>query len=124
MMTNTIGVEDDLMGKTRPINYRSVDRFTYLEKAVGTQSVAFPSTQPMVEESRASHPAWLYREKEWNNWETPLLNPQYAPGDYMPGTFGLGKGIIENISSRIVEKNREPAVSVPSAPSLDYLFPR
>jgi hypothetical protein len=125
LMTNTIGVEEDLMGRTRPINYRSVDKFTYLEKAVGTQGVAFPSTQPMVEESRASHPAWTYRDKEWNNWETPILNPQNAPGEYMPGTFGLGKGIIENISTRIIEKNNiDINMSPRDPPSLEYLFPR
>jgi hypothetical protein len=103
MTTHTIDVEEDLLGKTRPINYHSMDNDTYQDRAVATQRVEFPSNQPFVEESRASHPAWTYRDVEQNYWSFPLLNPQYAPGDYMPGSFGVGKGIHENISTRLLE---------------------
>jgi hypothetical protein len=27
-------------------------------------------------ESRASHPAWLYKDLEQTRWETPFINPQ------------------------------------------------
>jgi hypothetical protein len=105
MMTHTIAVEDDLLGKTKPINYRAGDLKTYQETAVETRPLSFPTMQPFVEETRASHPAWMYKDLAQSNWSFPLLNPQYAPGEYMPGTFGLGRGIVENVSTRILERD-------------------
>lgn len=106
VMTNTIGVENDLRGITRRANFRAVDGVTYAEKAVtDARLINFAKAQPFVEESRATHPAWTYKDKELRRWAYPQLNPQYAPGEYMPGTFGLGKGIHENISTRILEKD-------------------
>jgi hypothetical protein len=105
MMTNTIGVENDLLGKTRPINSGFLDTTTYQETAAITKTVQYPVMQSYVEQSRASHPAWMYRDLEQTNWSFPILNPQYAPGNYMPGTFGLGRGMHENISTRILEQN-------------------
>jgi len=105
MMTHTMDVEEDLLGKTRLINYRNQDTLTFEDRSVATQVVQYPTMQPFVEETRASHPAWLYKDLEHNNWSFPILNPQHSPGEFMPGTFGLGKGIRENISTRILEKD-------------------
>ena len=105
-MTDTLGVESDLLGLTRPVNFRATDGVTYQEKAAsGARPISFAVAQPFVEESRATHPAWMFKDLEQSHWAYPQLNPQYAPGAYMPGTFGLGKGIAENISTRILEKD-------------------
>jgi hypothetical protein len=48
-----------------------------------------------VQESRASHPAWMVRDREQARWEQPWLNPQ-AP---------IEKDFYDNIQTRILEKD-------------------
>jgi hypothetical protein len=105
MMTNTVNLESDLFNLPRKINHNALDSRPYRENAVATHTVAFPIAQPFVEESRASHPAWMYKDKEHTNWSYPQLNPQYRPGSYAEGSFGLARGFHENISTRILEKD-------------------
>jgi hypothetical protein len=116
IMTNTVNLESDLLGITRKANHNQLDSHTYGESAVKTRSVAFPVQQPMVEESRASHPAWMFRDLEQSNWSYLPINPQTAPGSFTQGSFGLQKGFNENISTRILEKDyyvpRIPVVSM------------
>jgi hypothetical protein len=113
--TNTINLESDLLGLTRKINHNFLDSKTYEDFAVSSRKVDFPVKQPIVEESRASHPAWMYRDLEQSNWSYPQLNPQFARGSYQQGSFGLPREFNENISTRILEKDyyvpRIPVVS-------------
>ena len=62
---------------------------------VETKEITFPNAQPFVEESRASHPAWMYRDLEHPIWETPILNPQ----------ANLEKPFHDNIQTRTLEKD-------------------
>jgi hypothetical protein len=72
--------------------------------AVQYSQMSFPTADPFVNESRATHPAFLYRTVEMNRWETPIHNPQ----------TNLEKGFHENIQTRILEKdNYVPKVPVP-----------
>jgi hypothetical protein len=68
----------------------------YQKKAVNAPLVqSYGHYQPFVEESRATHPAWMYRENDRERWEEPWINPQY----------GLEKPFHENIPTRILEKD-------------------
>ena len=52
-------------------------------------------SKPTVDESRASCPAWQFRDIQNDRWEFPILNPQH----------GLEKGFNNNIQTRILEKD-------------------
>ena len=95
LKTNTVNMESDLFGLTRPLNRDLVDDNNYKEYAAMTGDVTYSNQQPMVEESRASHPAWMYKDLEQSRWENPFLNP----------LNGLEKGFNENIQTRILEKD-------------------
>jgi len=102
---NTVNLESDLFGLTRPMNRDLVDVNDYRIHSVPTSQPSYRSSQPFVEESRASHPAWMFRDLEHSNWETPLLNP----------LNGLEKGFHENIQTRILEKD----LFTPSIPIIE-----
>lgn len=95
---NTIQFESELFGLTRPLNRDLVDLNSHSRNQ--TQMMIHPSSYysketPFVEESRASHPAWTYRDLEQSKWETPFLNP----------LAHLEKPFHENIQTRILEKD-------------------
>ena len=92
---NTVNLESDLLGLTRPLNRDLVDINDYKINCVPTSQPTYRSSQPFIEESRASHPAWMFRDLEHSRWETPFLNP----------LNGLEKGFHENIQTRILEKD-------------------
>ena len=95
LMTNTVNLESDLRGLTRPLNHDEIELNEYRAMASGGQSVSYPSTETFIDESRASHPAWMYRDLEQTRWEEPFLNPQ----------AGLEKRFQYNIQTRILEKD-------------------
>lgn len=93
--TNTVNLESDLLGLTRPLNRDLVDVNDYKTHAVATTQPSYRSADPFVQESRASHPAWMYRDLEQPRWETPWLNP----------LNGIEKEFNDNIQTRILEKD-------------------
>ena len=99
---NTTQLESELFGITRRLNHDLFAENDYKKYGVtDTGGVAtYTSAQPFVEESRASHPAWMYRSADVNRWEEPWLNP----------LVGLEKPFHENLQTRILEKDyfREP----------------
>jgi hypothetical protein len=95
LRTNTVNLESDLFGMTRPLNRDLVTINDYKANSVNTSVVSYSVAQPFVQESRASHPAWMYKDLEQPRWEAPHLNPQH----------GLEKGFHENIQTRILEKD-------------------
>lgn len=95
LRTNTINLESDLIGLTRPLQRDNVETNQYKDKRVSSTQVSYGKTNPFVEESRASHPAWMYRDLEHPRWETPLINPQ----------ANLEKPFHDNIQTRILEKD-------------------
>ena len=92
---NNINLESDLMGLTRNLNRDHLESNQHLEKKVHSTPIQYPSAKPFVEESRASHPAWMYRDLEHPIWETPFINPQ----------ANLEKPFHHNIQTRILEKD-------------------
>jgi hypothetical protein len=95
LRTNTINLESDLLGLTRPLNRDLVDINDYQIHAVSSSKVHYRDAEPFVQESRATHPAWMFRDIDRPRWENPLLNP----------LNGLEKQFQENISTRILEKD-------------------
>jgi hypothetical protein len=96
LMTNTVNVESDLRGMTRKLNRDLVDSNDYRKNAASTKSVAYPQYGgTIINESRATHPSWIYRNVETVRWETPLLDPQAH----------TEKEFHTNIQTRILEKD-------------------
>jgi hypothetical protein len=116
IMTNTVHLESDLLGLTRKTNHNQLDSHSYSDNAVSSRKVAFPVKQPIVEESRATHPAWMYKDLEQSNWSYPQLNPQNALGSFQQGSFGLQRQFNENISTRILERD----FYVPTVPVVSF----
>ena len=96
--TNTVNLESDLRGMTRKLHRRDpLETNDYTRHSVQTQPLALYSiAQPYVEDTRASHPAWMYRVFEPARWETPLLNPQ----------ANIEPPFSRNIHTRILEKDK------------------
>ena len=95
LMTNTVNLESDLRGLTRKMNRDLLNYNNYKIASANTSSVYYPSKDPFVDESRSSHPAWMFRDIEHTRWEEPLINPQ----------ANLEKNFHDNIQTRILEKD-------------------
>jgi hypothetical protein len=95
LRNNTVNLESDLLGLSRKCNRDYVGVNEHQNNAVNTSPNMYRSEQPFVEESRTTHPAWMYKDLEQNRWESPKLNP----------LNGIEKGFNENIQSRILEKD-------------------
>jgi hypothetical protein len=92
---NYVNLESDLFGMTRKINRDLVDINDFKKQSVNTQKLEYKNMKPFVDESRATHPAWMYKTIEQNRWEYPFLNP----------LNGLEKEFHNNIQTRILEKD-------------------
>ena len=92
---NPVNLESDLYGLTRPLGRDDIDTHDYKKHAGSTQQIQYPRENPFVEESRSSHPAWMYRDLEQPKWEEPLVDPQ----------ANLEKPFHDNIQTRILEKD-------------------
>jgi len=95
LTTNTVNLESDLKGLTRRICHDEVDVNEYTRHKVETKPFIYSSIKPFVEESRASHPVWMYKDLEQTRWEYPWINPQ----DNVEQPFSW------NVQTRILEKD-------------------
>lgn len=95
LRNNTVNLESDLRGLSRKTNrdYLGVNEHTH--HAVTASANMYRNEDPFVEESRTTHPAWMYKDLEQPRWEQPFLNP----------LNGLEKGFHENLQTRILEKD-------------------
>lgn len=111
LRTNTVNLESDLIGLSRRLQRDLVNENDYKTHAASSSMPMYTSAQPFVEESRASHPAWTYRDLEHPRWELPWINPQ----------ANLEKRFHDNIQTRILEKDYYvPRVSINTAcPDVD-----
>ena len=101
IMTNSVDVEAELFGLSRRLNRDSVDNYHHDERA----SVASRTNEMIrcptrggssVEQSRATHPAWMLRDVEQDNWKMLHFDPQ--ENVFMP--------FFNNLNTRIIEKDR------------------
>jgi hypothetical protein len=90
--TNTIALENELRCMYRPLSRDCIQA----EKQVKSKPIQYPtSKQVITDQSRATNPAWLYRDLEHPWWEYPLLNPQ--ENTCLP--------FLNNLDTRILEKD-------------------
>jgi len=102
-----INLESDFLGLSRPLNRDLIDINDYKQSAANTTHIDYSSVDAFVEESRASHPAWMYKDLEQPRWELPWINPQ----------SNLELQFPNNIQTRILEKD----YYVPKTPNLGVI---
>jgi len=96
LRTNTINLESDLKGVNRHISRDCLGKDEFKKYNVPNQSIEYPTCNNLfTDQSRATHPAWWYRDVEQPNWEYPPLNPQV--NTCLP--------FQNNLSTRILEKD-------------------
>lgn len=96
LRTNTINLESELLGVNRNLNRDCLGKDNYQTFNVESQQVSYPNCKTQfTEQSRATNPAWWYRDLEQSNWQDLPLNPQI--NTCMP--------FQNNTSSRILEKD-------------------
>jgi len=95
MCTNGINLESDFRGLTRKLNKDILDENEYLKHSIESNQYLYGTANPLIDESRATHPAWMYRDVEQSRWEQPFINPQ----DNLEQPFQM------NIQTRILEKD-------------------
>ena len=96
LRTNTIHLESELRGVSRPLNKDCLGKDEYAHYNVPSQAIQYPSCSALTtEQSRATNPAWWYRDAPQQDWSYPPLNPQ--ANVCMP--------FQSNLSTRILEKD-------------------
>jgi hypothetical protein len=98
LRTNTIAIEDDLMGRNRQLTnvLEEYKKYTPI-----SNSIKYQSKNPFVQESRASLPAWTFRgmDQKYQRFEEPWINPQ----------ANIEMQFDYNIQTRLLEKNMTEA---------------
>ena len=90
-----IDINSDLLGITRPLTKDCVDE-EYPEYGVTkSKQTNFPTCAAFTHQSRATHPAWQYRDLEQVNWYPLLLNPQE----------NVCMNFQNNLNTRLLEKD-------------------
>jgi hypothetical protein len=96
LRTNTINLESDLLGVNRKLNRDCLGINNYQNYNVQNEAIQYPTCNNLfTDQSRATNPAWWYRDKEQVDWYYPPLNPQ--ENTCLP--------FQNNLSTRILEKD-------------------
>jgi len=96
LRTNTINLESDLRGVNRQISRDCLGKNEYQKYNVPNQAIQYPTCVNLTtEQSRATNPAWWYRDLEQTDWYYPPLNPQ--ANTCLP--------FQNNLNTRILEKD-------------------
>ena len=96
LRTNTVNLESELRGVNRQLGRDCLGKDDYRTYEVGSSAIQYPNCSNLfTEQSRATNPAWWYRDLEQNNFEYPPINPQV--NTCLP--------FQNNLSTRILEKD-------------------
>ena len=95
LYSNPIDLDSDLMGLTRPLHKHDRMEYKTYRNKNSTQINYKTASQPITDETRATHPAWLYRDLEQTRWVYHHLDPQ----EHTCMTFQ------NNINTRMLEKD-------------------
>lgn len=71
LRTNVINVESNLKGLNNPLN-----RDTIRSNIVKSNKIQYPTCDPITDQSRATHPAWFYRNLDTTRLGYLFENPQ------------------------------------------------
>ncbi len=112
MMSDSTNLESELFCLGRPLNHDYDRTYRDVRLSHGT-AMSHPVSQTHVMESRASNPAWMYRDLEQTRWETPFFNP----------IANVDKEFTDNISTRIQVKDTF-VPDVPNVVSSSEVFSR
>jgi len=105
IMTNSVDIETELRGLTRPLNKDTQNYMSSNASAASRSNELIKCPTKVgsaVEQTRATHPAWLLRDVEQDNWKMLHFDPQ--ENVFLPFN--------NNLSTRILEKDH----FVPSIP--------
>jgi hypothetical protein len=98
LRTNTINLESDLMGLTRPLTRDNERMNDYKNTSVQNEKLNYGTiTGASTQETRAENPAWTLLDQPNERWDYLLTNPQ----TYLDKSSVLYGGV----SSRIDQKN-------------------
>ena len=75
LQTNSINLESDLLGLTRPLT-KDCESNNFKKAEVNTSPIQYPKCDPFTEQSRVTNPAWWYRDLEQNHNYILPLDPQ------------------------------------------------
>ena len=96
LRTNTINLESDLRGVNRELNRDCLGKNEYQKYNVTNKEIQYPTNSELsTQQSRATNPAWWYRDLEQYNTPYLPLNPQ--TNTCIP--------FQNNLSTRILEKD-------------------
>ena len=100
MNQNPVDIESDLLTLSRKYNRDLVDVNDHKKHGITMQPVNWGTSSPIIDDSRASCPAWMFRDVVNNRWETPLLNPQN--NIERPFNFDIQTRILEKDNFKVV----------------------
>jgi hypothetical protein len=96
LRTNTINLESELRGVNRDLNRDCLGKNEYQQYNVSSSAMQYPTCSTLTtDQSRATHPAWWYRDVPQTDWGYPPLNPQ----------TNVCIPFQSNINTRILEKD-------------------
>jgi len=96
LRTNVINLESDLRGVNRHLSRDCLGKDEYQKYNVPNQAIQYPTCYALTtEQSRATNPAWWYRDLAQTDWSYPPLNPQ----------VNVAIPFQNNLSTRILEKD-------------------
>ena len=77
LRTNAIDLENELRGGVAPLNRDCLGKDNYKTHAVSTDAIQYPTCNDLfTNQSRATNPAWWYRDLEQSHAQVLPLNPQ------------------------------------------------
>ena len=94
MASDTTNLESELFCLGTPLSH-DYDKSYNSRNLFHGQQISYPTNNEHVLESRASHPAWTFRDLEHSRWETPFINP----------LANIEKTFQDNVSTRILTKD-------------------
>jgi hypothetical protein len=92
--SNAINLESDFRGLSRKLNHDLISQNNHKQYRAETIGLNYDNAAPFIDETRATHPAWMFRDLEQTRWNYSFHNVQ--------GKTEIP--FINNESTRILEK--------------------
>lgn len=76
LSNNSVNLESDLRGLTRHLTRDNIRKNQHNMNEIKQDNVQYPVNNSQTEQSRATHPAWMFRDKQQMRNQILFLNPQ------------------------------------------------